>query len=75
MTLDSAAFGVPVRVAGLEGLDETEAARLSGLGLRLGAGVTKIMPTPLRDPVACLVGSQILAIERRLLALVRVSPA
>ena len=73
MTLESAAFGVPMRVSRFEGLDEAEAARLSGLGLRPGAGVTKVMPTPLQDPVSCLVGgTQLLAIERRLLAKVRV---
>ena len=74
MTLDTVALEVPVRVVGLA-LDDAERGRLSGLGLRVGATITKILPTPLRDPIACLVDSQILALERRLLALIRVEAA
>jgi hypothetical protein len=33
------------------------------------------MFTPLRDPVECLVGPQLLALERRLLTLIRVEAA
>jgi Fe2+ transport system protein FeoA len=72
MTLDQAKAGVPLKVAGFHGLDEADRARLAGLGLRPGAPVTKIMPLPLRDPVECLVGSQLLALEARLLAKIRV---
>ncbi len=74
MTLDQAALEVPVRIVDLVAIDETERARLSGLGLRPGTVVTKLMPTPLRDPVACLVGPQLLALERRLLKRIRVEP-
>lgn len=72
MTLDEAGLDVPVRIAALDLPDAAEAARLSGVGLRVGARVVKLMPTPLRDPVACLVGPQILALERRLLRRIRV---
>lgn len=75
MTLDEVALQVPVRIVGFTSLDETTRARLSGLGLRAGASVTKLMPTPLQDPVECLVGLQLLAIERRLLGMIRVEAA
>jgi Fe2+ transport system protein FeoA len=75
MTLEDAALQVPLRIVGFESLDETSRARLSGLGLRPGAAVTKLMPTPLQDPVECLVGLQLLALERRLLAQIRVEAA
>ena len=71
MTLDQAGWGVPLRVRALT-LEAVEQARLSGLGLRPGARVVKLMATPLRDPVECLVGPQLLALERRLLALISV---
>ena len=72
MTLDQIALQVPVRVVRLAARDASERARLSGLGLRAGAMIMKVMPTPLRDPVACLVGPQLLALERRLLASIHV---
>jgi Fe2+ transport system protein FeoA len=72
MTLDEVALDVPVRIAHVSAADETERARLAGLGLKPGAVVTKVMPTPLRDPVSCLVGPQLLALERRLLKRIRV---
>ncbi|MFI5347315.1 MAG: ferrous iron transport protein A [Elusimicrobiota bacterium] len=72
MTLDEVALKVPVRIVGFTVLDESQRAQLSGLGLRAGATVTKLMFTPLRDPVECLVGPQLLALERRLLGLIRV---
>jgi Fe2+ transport system protein FeoA len=75
VTLEQADWELPVRVSGFSGVDPAEEARLSGLGLAVGAVVTKLMPTPLRDPVECLVGSQLLALERRLLARVRVEAA
>lgn len=74
-TLADAAWGAPQRVSGFAGVPEDDLARLAGMGLRVGETVTKLLPTPLRDPVECLVGSQLLALERRLLAAVRVEPA
>ena len=75
MTLDAVSFNVAMRIAGFVNMDAAERGRLSGLGLRCGALVTKLMPTPLRDPVECLVGPQLLALERRLLARIRVEAA
>jgi Fe2+ transport system protein FeoA len=75
MTLDEAALDAPMRITGFVGVDEAERGRLGGLGLRAGAVVTKLMPTPLQDPVECLVGPQLLALERRLLARIRVEAA
>lgn len=75
MTLDEVALKVPVKIVGLDSLDDSELARLSGVGLRPGATVTKLMPTPLQDPVECLVGPQLLALERRLLTRIRVEAA
>lgn len=75
MTLDEAALDAPMRIIGIGSLDESQLAQLSGLGLRPGALVVKLMPTPLQDPVECLVGPQLLALERRLLALIRVEAA
>ena len=72
MTLDQVALEVPVRIVELSATDETERARLASLGIRPGAVVTKLIPTPLRDPVSCLVGPQLLALERRLLKRIRV---
>ncbi|MBI4371189.1 MAG: ferrous iron transport protein A [Elusimicrobia bacterium] len=72
MTLEQAALGARMRVVELADVSETEKARLSGLGLRRGASVIKLLSTPLRDPVECLVASQLLALERRLLKRIRV---
>lgn len=72
MTLDHAAMGAPHRITGFHGLDDGDRARLAGLGLRAGVSVTKILALPLRDPVECLVGNQLLALEARLLPRVRV---
>ena len=72
MTLESIGFSVPVRVTGFSGLTEIDQTRLDGLGLRLGVTVMKILKTPLQDPIECLVGTQLLAIEARLLPRVRV---
>ena len=72
MTLESVGFSVPVLVTGFAGLSEIDQTRLDGLGLRLGVTVTKILKTPLQDPIECLVGTQLLAIEARLLPRVRV---
>jgi Fe2+ transport system protein FeoA len=72
MTLADVALDVPVRIVGFDALDDSTTARLSGVGLRAGALVTKLIPMPLRDPVACLVGSHLLSIERWLMAHIRV---
>jgi len=76
MTLDEAALDVPLTIVDFaSSVGEAERARLSGLGLRPGVPVVKLMPTPLRDPVECLVGSQLLALDRRLLSRIRVEAA
>jgi len=75
MTLDSVPLDVPVRVLGYAGLASFDKDRLSGLGLRPGVAVTKILKTPLQDPIECLVGTQLLAIEARLLPHIRVEAA
>jgi Fe2+ transport system protein FeoA len=74
VTLDEAGWDVPLRVSGFAALDALERSRLSGLGIRPGAAVIKLMPTPLRDPVECQVGPQLLALERRLLRQIEVEP-
>ena len=75
MNLDEVALDVPVRITGFTAMDDDERGRLSGLCLRAGARITKLIPTPLKDPVECLVGSQLLALERRLLARIVVEAA
>lgn len=75
MTLDAVPLDVPVRVLGYAGLSAFDKDRLSGLGLRPGVSVVKILKTPLRDPIECLVGSQLLALEARLLPHIRVEAA
>jgi Fe2+ transport system protein FeoA len=75
MTLDEVALEVRVRIVDFVSVGETERARLSGLGLRPGVSVVKLVPTPLRDPVECLVGSQLLALDRSLLARIQVEAA
>lgn len=72
MTLEQVALDVPVRVQALSGMTETDRVRLAGLGLRPGVNVTKLLKTPLRDPIECLVGTQLLAVEARLLKHIRV---
>lgn len=72
MTLEQVALDVPVRVQALSGMTESDRVRLAGLGLRPGVNVTKVLKTPLRDPVECLVGTQLLAVEARLLRHIRV---
>jgi Fe2+ transport system protein FeoA len=75
MTLDEVGLDVPVRITGFVSMDESERGRLSGLGLRAGAVITKLIPTPLRDPIECLVGPQLLALERSLLIRINVEAA
>ncbi len=67
MTLRQAELGRSVLIRRLENLSETELMRLSALGLRAGAHITKLLKTPLRDPIECLVGPQLLAVEAWLL--------
>ena len=75
MTLDDVPLDVSVRVLEFSGLSEHDKEGLAGLGLRPGMSVVKILKTPLQDPVECLVGSQLLAIEARLLSQIRVEAA
>lgn len=75
MTLAEAALDAPLRVTGFAGLGPDERARLAGMGLRAGAPVVKLLAFPLRDPVECLVGGQLLALESRLLPCVLVEAA
>jgi Fe2+ transport system protein FeoA len=72
MTLDAVPLDVPVRVTACTGLSAPDRDRLAGLGLRPGVSVVKLLKTPLRDPIECLVGTQLLAIEARLLHQIRV---
>jgi Fe2+ transport system protein FeoA len=74
MTLAEVGLQVPVRVSGFLSLTETERCRLSALGVREGAAITKLLKLPLRDPVECLVGPQLLAIESWLLHRIVVEP-
>ena len=75
MTLDAVPLDVSVRVVACTGLAAADRDRLAGLGLRPGVSIVKLLKTPLRDPIECLVGSQLLAIETRLLAQIRVELA
>lgn len=75
MTLEALPFNVQVRVTGYAALSVFDKDRLSGLGLRPGVTVVKILKTPLQDPIECLVGTQLLAIEARLLPHIRVEAA
>jgi Fe2+ transport system protein FeoA len=75
LTLDRVALGVPVRVVGFPGMSDLDETRLAGLGLRAGVPLVKILLAPLRDPVECLVGSQLLAVEARLMRKIAVEPA
>lgn len=73
MTLAKTAMHTPVRIVGFNTLDEAEQLRLSALGVHEEATVTKLLHTPLRDPVECLVGSQLLALDAWLLDRILVS--
>lgn len=67
MTLAEAELKRPMRIVGFSRLDDQDRSRIASLGLRLGACITKLLRTPLLDPVECLVGPQLLAIDARLL--------
>ena len=75
MTLADLPLLRPARIRSFRSLDAAERCRLGALGLREGALIKKLLPTPLRDPIECLVGAQLLAIEAWLLALIEVDPA
>ena len=74
MTLEEAAFDRRVRVEGFRNLSEREKTHLAGLGIRPGSSITKIIPTPFKDPIECLVGSQLLAVGKRLFKHILVKP-
>lgn len=67
MTMDQVDLQVPARVTGFRGLAEAEILRLSSHGLRVGSVLIKLLATPLKDPVECLVGTQLIALEAALL--------
>lgn len=74
VTLAEVEFEKSVQVLRLDEVEDAEAARLHAMGLRAGATVTKVLKLPLRDPVECLVGPQLLAIESWLLERIVVEP-
>lgn len=75
MTLAKADMKTPCRVLGFKSLTEDEKTRLSSLGLREGSVITKVLKTPLRDPIECLVGPQLLAVDSWLLERILVVPS
>lgn len=74
MTLAKAAMKTPCTVSGFTSLTDAEQTRLSSLGLRPGSVVTKLLKTPLRDPIECLVGPQLLAMDSWLLERILIEP-
>ena len=75
MTLAEMPLQLTVRISGFRTLSESQRCRLGALGLREGTSVTKLLRTPLRDPIECLVGPQLLALESWLLEHIEVEPA
>ncbi|MDX6768001.1 MAG: FeoA family protein [Elusimicrobiota bacterium] len=75
MTLEKAAWDLPVRVTGFSGVGDSERARLAGMGLHVGETVVKLLAAPLGDPIECLVGQQLLALDKSLVARIRVEAA
>jgi Fe2+ transport system protein FeoA len=75
MTLADVPLRSAARILGFTSLSDTERCRLGALGVREGASITKLMRTPLRDPIECLVGPQLLALEAWLLERIEVEPA
>lgn len=73
MTLDKAAMDKPYRIVGFDALDEDHKLRLSAVGVREEALIMKVLHTPLKDPVECLVGPQLLALDAWLLGRIRVA--
>ncbi len=74
MTLDKAAMHTPLRITGFNALDEDHQLRLSAFGVREDAVITKLLRPPLRDPVECMVGPQLVTIDAWLLSRILVSP-
>jgi Fe2+ transport system protein FeoA len=72
MTLADVALDVPSRIRGFRGLSESEQTRLGAFGLRIGMPIVKLLRTPLRDPIECLVGPQLLTLEAWLLERIEV---
>lgn len=72
MTLERAAWNEPLRVTGFSSVSDADRARLAGMGLHVGETVLKLLAAPLGDPIECLVGQQLLALERSLVARIRV---
>lgn len=75
MTLAQAEMKKPSRILGFEKLSEVEELRLSALGLGPGSIITKVLRTPLRDPIECLVGPQLLTLDAWLLERILVEPS
>lgn len=75
MTLADRPLESKSRIKGFRSLSQAERCRLGALGLREGAFIVKLLRTPLRDPVECLVGPQLLALEAWLLERIEVEPA
>jgi Fe2+ transport system protein FeoA len=73
MTLDKAAMDTPFKIVGFNALEEDDKLRLSALGVHEEAVITKLLHTPLQDPVECLVGPQLLTIDAWLLRRILVS--
>lgn len=74
MTLDAAHFETPVRITGFDGLTQPDLERLSAHGVDEGALIIKILRTPLRDPIECQVGPQLLTLDAWLLPRIKVAP-
>lgn len=71
-TLEAAPWNAPLRVTGFSSVGDSERARLAGMGLHVGETVIKLLATPLGDPIECLVGQQLLALDRSLVARIKV---
>lgn len=67
MTFREVALDVPVKVIGFKALSDAERLRLAAFGLREGSSIVKIVRTPLRDPVECLVDTQLVTLDRRII--------
>ena len=74
MTLADTPLQSQVRIRGFRSLSDSERCRLGALGLREGASITKLLRMPLQDPIECLVGPQLLALESWLLERIEVEP-
>ena len=75
MTLADVPLESKSRIRGFRALSDSELSRLGALGVREGAFIVKLLRMPLRDPIECLVGPQLLAQEAWLLERIEVEPA